>query len=317
MPSHLSFCLKSQVVMLMHWDMWQDTVQSQKENILSLSTPTLYSSQRSSQPLQRGVLALPTMHNRVGHPPLNRALATLGTPKTPLVNDDLQLHLHSKSVIQGDLNHSTSSSSVERDRLNMTNDRSGLGPKAEPHDHFMDAGLSLGFNPPQYSGSIKTPSGLVWENGTRNGSHAGVSFAPKTPTEGMVFLHLSQGGAMSGLTEMSEEGRGHDGKGKIVQGQSSHQHNSSNDSPNGEVERSLSQVQEHFFALRAERSAHLFTDPMHDRPKKRMKRRMLDPTITSYEARERNLDMDEDQGNFQRKDCIFSVMCCWRYVSLL
>lgn len=242
---------------------------------------------QSSQASQKGLAPLLFSQHRVGHPPLSRALATLGTPKTSLLNDELQLHLHSKPNQSDD---QTRFLGLDGDRFVTPKGHPISNAKSEAQELSVDAGLSLGFNPPHHSGLIKTPLGQVtrkWEDDCRNGSHTGPSFAPKTPNEGIVFLQLRQGAA----TDEDSQDRWDQGTGKPVNSQYNQHQDLSHQS--GEVERSPSQAQEHFLALRAEHITNPFTDLSHERSKKRMKRRPLDQAIASYETRELNLPIND------------------------
>ncbi|KAG0565228.1 hypothetical protein KC19_8G175000 [Ceratodon purpureus] len=267
----------------------QDAVQSETENA-QLLTALNKPSTGGSTTLKTSYTRLNALEDDVGHPLVSGDLVAMGGPTNAVVKEETEMLVAPKTT--EDEASMSSCGAVERacsDRSMMSMGRPSFSVKTESAGFTLDAGLSLGSNAVQFSGSKERKCvefSRIWEN-VGGGGRSRDSYVGRSREEGSVVLQLSQGGG-NAEAERSEVGTGGEWRGKHLQLSlgSDAEEKVEGGRVDGNVEHRFTQVLEPVSCARVEHGAKACTDPGYDPLTKRVKREVTEIRMSLDGSRE-------------------------------
>jgi len=243
---------------------------------------------------------LGVVNRGVGRPSLGCTLAALEGPTMPVSKDEDEPQLLSK--ITEDEPSMSSCGVIERsssDRSVTSMGRPSAKVKVESPRLSLDAGLCLGSNAVQHSGSEERGCGelsRVLENGAGSAGQSGVTYVPSSRNEGAAVLQISQGMGVNPRLESVEMAVDNEWKGKHLQVSFGFQgdDNAEEGRVDGTMEHRFSEVLEPHVGVRAKACR----DSSNERWTKRVKREVVESGMTVDESRMHVWEMNEDQGHY-------------------
>ena len=235
-----------------------------------------------------------------GHPSLRGGLAIMGGPTKAVLKDEIEVRVASKREEEASMSGCNAVERACSDRSMTSMGCPSSRVELESSRYAVDAGLSLGSNAVQFSGSKEgscVDFSRVWENVGGSGGRSGDSFAVSSRDKGAVVLQLSQGGDASAQVEKGEVGMGGKWKGKHLQlsiGLEAEEKVGGR--VDGNMEHRFSEVLEENVGIVVEHGAKGCTDPSEDRLTKRVKREVVETRLSVDESREQLWERIEDQG---------------------